>query len=56
MEEKGEKDEKEEIVYSAEKRPKRLLFIHEAPEYLRHNAYILSGYRGILNTKLCIER
>lgn len=34
---------------------RRLLFFHEAPKYLAHNKYILSGYRGILNTKLCIE-
>lgn len=39
-----------------EEKCRRLLSFEEAPEYLKHNIYILTGYRGILNTKLCIER
>lgn len=35
---------------------KRIFLIDEVPLYLRHNVFILSGYRGILNTKLCMER
>ncbi|XP_025829290.1 progestin and adipoQ receptor family member 3 isoform X2 [Agrilus planipennis] len=34
---------------------KRLFTIEEVPEFIRHNPYILSGYRGILNAKSCIE-
>ncbi|KAF5305459.1 hypothetical protein FQA39_LY01550 [Lamprigera yunnana] len=33
----------------------RLYNLEEAPKYLQHNIFILTGYRGILNTKLCIE-
>uniref|UniRef100_A0A8D8M094 Progestin and adipoQ receptor family member 3 n=2 Tax=Cacopsylla melanoneura TaxID=428564 RepID=A0A8D8M094_9HEMI len=32
-----------------------LLSYHEAPIHLRFNPYILSGYRGYLSTKMCIE-
>lgn len=39
-----------------EEKARRLLTYEEAPEYLKHNSFILSGYRGILNTKLCMER
>ncbi|XP_014225082.1 progestin and adipoQ receptor family member 3 [Trichogramma pretiosum] len=38
-----------------EEKMRKLLPWHLAPEYLRHNPYILSGYRGYLTTKLCIE-
>ncbi|XP_017767941.1 PREDICTED: progestin and adipoQ receptor family member 3 isoform X2 [Nicrophorus vespilloides] len=41
--------------YESEEKMKRLLTFDEAPSYLAHNRFILSGYRGILNTKLCIE-
>lgn len=33
-----------------------LLSYHEAPTHLQFNPYILSGYRGYLSTKMCIER
>lgn len=33
----------------------RLYNLNEAPKHLQHNIFILTGYRGILNTKLCIE-
>ncbi|XP_018567253.1 progestin and adipoQ receptor family member 3 [Anoplophora glabripennis] len=48
----------EEEVYEDEllyEKLRQLLFFEEAPEYMKHNAYILSGYRGILNTQLCVE-
>lgn len=35
---------------------KRLFTFKEAPEYIKHNTYILTGYRGILSTALCLER
>lgn len=35
---------------------KQLLHFDDAPEYLKHNNYIITGYRGMLNTKLCVER
>lgn len=35
---------------------RQLLNFDEAPEYLKHNPFILTGYRGILNTDLCIQR
>lgn len=60
MENKSIKKEKTKTIKSIEddedKKYRRLYRIDEAPEYLRHNVYILSGYRGILNTKHCIER
>ncbi|XP_019881240.1 progestin and adipoQ receptor family member 3 [Aethina tumida] len=34
---------------------RRLLTYEEAPEYIKHNIYILKGYRGILDTNMCIE-
>ncbi|XP_071051527.1 progestin and adipoQ receptor family member 3 isoform X2 [Onthophagus taurus] len=34
---------------------RRLFCFDEAPEYLKHNVYIRNGYRGMLNTKLCME-
>lgn len=46
-----------------EKRPnvecekaRKLLSFDDAPEYIKHNPFIRSGYRGILNTDLCIQR
>lgn len=35
---------------------KQLLSFEDAPEYLKHNTFIITGYRGVLNTKLCMER
>lgn len=35
---------------------KKLLSYNEAPLYIKHNSYIVNGYRGILNTQLCMER
>lgn len=35
---------------------KKLLHYDDAPEYLKHNNYIVKGYRGTLDTKLCMER
>lgn len=35
---------------------RQLLPYEDAPGYMKHNSYILSGYRGILNTQLCVER
>lgn len=35
---------------------KYLLNFEDAPEYIKHNPYILTGYRGILNTDMCIQR
>lgn len=35
---------------------RQLLSFEDAPEYLKHNIFITSGYRRILNTELCLER
>lgn len=55
-----EKEEKTQLKKCdedvCENKFKRLYRIDEAPEYVRHNAFILSGYRGLLDTKHCIER
>ncbi|XP_023022760.1 progestin and adipoQ receptor family member 3 [Leptinotarsa decemlineata] len=42
----------DEIYYE---KAKQLLHYDEAPEYLKHNPYILSGYRKILSTDLCLQ-
>ncbi len=42
--------------YSDGKGRPLLLSYHEAPAYLQYNPFILSGYRGYLSTKMCIER
>jgi predicted membrane channel-forming protein YqfA (hemolysin III family) len=34
---------------------RQLLCYDEAPEHLRHNIFIRTGYRTILSTKLCLE-
>lgn len=47
---------KGKVTLEDEEKMKRLLSYTEAPQYLQHNPYILSGYRGYLTTKLCIER
>ena len=44
------------VTLEDEERMRILLPFHLAPEYLRFNPFILSGYRGYLTTKLCIER
>lgn len=46
-------DDEDEINYE---KLRQLLKIEDAPEYMQHNRFILSGYRGILPSKLCIER
>jgi hypothetical protein len=33
-----------------------LLSYNDAPNYLKFNPYIRSGYRGFLTTKMCVER
>lgn len=33
-----------------------LLTYKEAPAYLQFNPFILTGYRGYLSTKMCVER
>ncbi|KAJ8911588.1 hypothetical protein NQ315_016125, partial [Exocentrus adspersus] len=47
-----EKNCDDDIYYE---KARQLLLYEDAPEYMKHNSYILSGYRGILNTDLCIE-
>ncbi|XP_066150632.1 progestin and adipoQ receptor family member 3 [Euwallacea fornicatus] len=42
----------DEIYYE---KARRLLSFDEAPEYMRHNSFIRSGYRGLLSTQLCKE-
>ncbi|KAJ8962196.1 hypothetical protein NQ318_018163 [Aromia moschata] len=42
----------DEIYYE---KARKLLSYEDAPEYMKHNTYILSGYRGILNCHLCVE-
>lgn len=43
-------------IITSDNKANRLYKINEVPLYLRHNVYILTGYRGMLNTKLCMER
>lgn len=43
----------DEVCYQ---KARRLLNFDEAPEYMKHNAYIRKGYRGLLPTELCKER
>ncbi|RZC35238.1 progestin and adipoQ receptor family member 3, partial [Asbolus verrucosus] len=52
-EEKKEKATNCDEIYH--EKAKRLFTYKEAPEYIKHNSFILSGYRGILNTQLCLE-
>jgi len=33
-----------------------ILSYEDAPNYLKFNPYIRSGYRGYLTTKMCLER
>jgi hypothetical protein len=33
-----------------------ILSYDDAPNYLKFNPYIRSGYRGYLTTKMCLER
>lgn len=49
IEEKPHKNEQQTV------RPKHFFSFDDAPEYLKFNPFILSGYRGLLNTKLCME-
>ncbi|KAJ3665493.1 hypothetical protein Zmor_000986 [Zophobas morio] len=34
---------------------RKLCSFKEAPEFIKHNMFILTGYRGILNTQQCLE-
>ncbi|XP_060524655.1 progestin and adipoQ receptor family member 3 isoform X2 [Cylas formicarius] len=34
---------------------KKLLHYEDAPNFMKHNSFIRKGYRGILNTDLCME-
>ncbi|KAF5275820.1 hypothetical protein FQR65_LT04058 [Abscondita terminalis] len=54
-EENKEDDNKVETSETSYNGLMRLYNLKEAPHYLQHNVFILTGYRGILNTKLCIE-
>lgn len=47
---------KNQMCEKENRKEMQLLDFEEAPEYMQHNIFIRSGYRGILNTKLCIER
>jgi predicted membrane channel-forming protein YqfA (hemolysin III family) len=42
----------DEIYYE---QTKKLFTYKEAPGFIKHNSFILSGYRGILNSQLCME-
>nr|CAH7762257.1 unnamed protein product [Callosobruchus chinensis] len=42
----------DEIYYE---KSRKLLEFQDAPEYLKHNPFILKGYRQMLNTDLCIS-
>ncbi|KAJ8977550.1 hypothetical protein NQ317_018663 [Molorchus minor] len=53
---KNKQCEEEEIyddIYYEKAR--QLLFYENAPVYMKHNSFILSGYRSILNNHLCLE-
>lgn len=39
-----------------EEKARTLFCFDDAPEYLRFNPFIKTGYRGLLNTKYCVER
>lgn len=51
---KGSKDDEDDEVHNEKLR--LLLKFEDAPEYLQHNKFILSGYRGMLTSKMCLER
>uniref|UniRef100_A0A1Y1KQ52 Progestin and adipoQ receptor family member 3 n=2 Tax=Photinus pyralis TaxID=7054 RepID=A0A1Y1KQ52_PHOPY len=55
LEESESKCKKEICEHHKPNGEMRLYSLKDAPEYLQHNVFILTGYRGILNTKLCIE-
>ncbi|XP_044258560.1 progestin and adipoQ receptor family member 3 [Tribolium madens] len=50
--EKKENDRNHKLCHE---RAKKLFTFKEAPDYIKHNTFILSGYRGILDTHLCLE-
>lgn len=52
----SERDKDEQELDIDYEKARTLLKYEDAPEYLKHNPYILTGYRGILNTDLCLER
>nr|CAH7751470.1 unnamed protein product [Callosobruchus chinensis] len=47
----------EEVAYDGiyYEKSRKLLEFQDAPEYLKHNPFILKGYRQMLNTDLCIS-
>lgn len=52
----SEKDHAEQQSNIDYQKARTLLKFEDAPEYLKHNPFILTGYRGMLNTDLCIQR
>jgi hypothetical protein len=57
---KGKKgEEKEDNNYGQQSRSgacQLLLAYSDAPNHLKFNPYIRTGYRGYLTTKMCLER
>ncbi|XP_057662884.1 progestin and adipoQ receptor family member 3 [Diorhabda carinulata] len=52
IDEESDDDEYDEIFYQ---KAKELLPYDQAPPYLKHNPFILTGYRKNLNTDLCVS-
>lgn len=55
-EETVQKEEHEAQLDVETQKAMTLLKFEDAPEYMKHNPFILKGYRGILNTDMCIQR